>query len=186
MTTRPSQPSLYQLKVTLRDIRPPIWRRFLVPENISLRRLHDALQMVMGWGDSHLHEFDVDGVLYGPPDRELGEPRESETRTKLNQVLRSPGDRLNYEYDFGDGWSHVVLLEKIREGGAAKFYPMLVAGRRACPPEDVGGPPGYLNFLEALADPQHPEHAEMLQWAGGSFDPEAFDVDSADPGLHEK
>ncbi len=173
--------SYLRLKVTLRGSKPPIWRRFLVPGSISLKRLHDCLQAVMGWTDSHLHQFEANGVLYGPPDRELGIERVSESKTTVGDVLRRPKDELRYEYDFGDGWEHSVVLEAHvppREDGR---YPILEAGARACPPEDVGGIFGYERFLEVIRNPKHAEHAETLVWAGGSFDPEAFRVDDANP-----
>ncbi len=175
---------IFQLKVTLRRSKPPIWRRFLVPGGITLKRLHDCLQAVMGWTDSHLHEFEAKGVFYGPPDRELEDTRISEARTKVDQVLRRPKDRLRYEYDFGDSWTHDVVLEAVLPPGCKGRYPMVMAGKRACPPEDVGGLPGYYRFLQAVADPKHPEHDEMLDWIDGTFDPEAFDVRDANLAIH--
>lgn len=170
---------IYRLKVTLRGSRPPIWRRFLVPSAISLKRLHDALQAVMGWTDSHLHQFEAGGVRYGTSDPEYGLRRVSEARTTLDQVLRHPKDRLVYEYDFGDSWEHSVVLEAVLPPEPQAVYPVIEAGRRACPPEDVGGIPGYEGFLEAIADPDHPEHRDLLEWIGGDFDPEGFSVGEA-------
>ncbi len=175
---------LYQLKVTLAGIRPSVWREFLVPRDISLKRLHDSLQMVMGWTDSHLHQFNRDGVIYGTSDPDSGLRCVSENTTKLDAVLRKPGDRLTYEYDFGDSWEHEVRLEKVLEPTGPGFFPVILAGRRACPPEDVGGVPGYYHFLEVLADPKHPAHADMLEWVGDSFDPEAYDAKRANLELH--
>ncbi|MCU0580509.1 MAG: plasmid pRiA4b ORF-3 family protein [Desulfobacterota bacterium] len=164
--------------------RPPIWRRFLVPGGITLKRLHDSLQMVMGWYGGHLHQFLWGGELFGPADREIGINRISETKTKVDQLLRRPKDRLLYEYDFGDSWEHDVVLEAILPPGQGGLYPIVEAGKRACPPEDVGGIPGYEDFLEILANPKHPEYEEMLEWAGGSFDPGHFDPREANLAIH--
>lgn len=173
---------IYQLKVTLRDIRPPIWRRFAVPSDIPLKRLHEALQLIMGWTDSHLHQFEARGGRYGPPDRDL--ERTNEATTTLDRVLRKPKDRMTYEYDFGDGWMHDVELEKVLPPSSEGLFPIMLAGKRACPPEDVGGAPGYARFLAIMANPKHPEHRDMLDWADGPFDPEAYDVGQANLDLH--
>jgi hypothetical protein len=138
----------------------------------------------MGWTDSHLHQFQKDGVLYGTSDREFGMTRVSENRTTVEQLLRRPKDRLTYEYDFGDDWVHDVMLEAVLPPGGDGRYPIVEAGRRACPPEDVGGVYGYAHFLEVLADPKHPEHAELMEWAGESFDPELFDVQETNLAIH--
>jgi hypothetical protein len=176
--------SIFQLKITLRGSRPPIWRRVLVPGNVTLLQLHGILQQVMGWTDSHLHQFRVGEEYFGSSDLDLGEEIRSEQRTRLNQVLSRPKDRMSYEYDFGDGWDHLVVLEKVLPSAPGVRFPMVVAGARACPPEDVGGIAGYEEFLEAIGDPLHPDHAAMVEWAGGDFDPEAFDVSEADRRFH--
>lgn len=170
---------VYRLKVTLRGIRPPIWRRIEVPAAISLFDLHATVQAAMGWDDCHLHQFIHGGIYYGPPDREFDMPMESERRTRLADLLRQPKDRLTYEYDFGDNWQHEVMLEAIGEVQPEAKYPRVVDGKRACPPEDVGGVPGYEDFVLAIRDPEHEEHASMLEWVGGRFDPEHFDVITA-------
>ena len=184
MRIRSTGAPLYRLKVTLRGSRPPIWHRFLVPSDITLKRLHDALQAVMGWTNSHLHQFEVRGVLYGTSDREYGLQRVSENRTTLHCVLRRPRDRMTYEYDFGDSWLHDLVLEAILPPEPGALYPVVEAGRRACPPEDVGGIHGYYGFLEALRDPRHPDHRDMLSWVGGAFDPEDFNVQQANLAIH--
>ena len=167
---------LYTLKVTLRDIRPPIWRRIEAPAGLTLLELHHLLQVAFGWTDSHLHQFIHEGLHYGAPDREFGMPFISERRTRLGDLLMQPKQRLTYEYDFGDGWEHDVVLETIGEPGAGLRYPRVIDGKRACPPEDVGGVPGYEEFVAVLRDPMHDEHQGMLAWAGGRFDPEEFDL----------
>lgn len=176
--------SLYRMKVTLRGIRPPIWRRFLVPSDITLKRLHDSLQAVMGWTDSHLHQFEAQGVRYGTPDREFDDAKISENKIALNDVLCRTKDRLIYEYDFGDSWIHDVVFEAVLPPGKNGRYPIIEAGRRACPPEDCGGCYGYMELLEALSNPKHPEHENLVDWIGGSFDPEAFDVLQANIAIH--
>ena len=171
--------SVYQIKVTLKDIQPPIWRRVQVPSNISLNKLHRILQAVMPWDDYHLHQFIIGGVNYGEPDPDddFGFELKSDRTAKLNQVASGAGARFTYEYDFGDGWEHEILIEKVLPPETGVRYPICLGGKRACPPEDCGGVPGYARFLEAIRNPEHEEHDELLQWAGGSFDPEAFDLD---------
>jgi len=139
MRIRATGDAIYRLKVSLRGIRPPIWRRFQVPADMTLRKLHDCLQEVMGWTDSHLHQFEAGGVIYGTPDADFGVATINETRARLEQVLRRPKDRLTYEYDFGDGWEHDVVLEGILPPAPAARYPIVEDGKRACPPEDCGG-----------------------------------------------
>jgi hypothetical protein len=132
----------------------------------------------------HLHQFEVGGVLYGTSDRQFGLTRVSENKTTVDQVLRRPKDRLSYEYDFGESWVHDVILEAILEQAGDGRYPIIEAGRRACPPEDIGGVHGYSHFLEVLANSKHPEHQEMKEWVGGSFDPEFFNVHGANLAIH--
>ncbi len=167
----------YRLKVTLRGSRPPIWRRVQVDADATLLRLHEILQVVMGWTESHLHQFRRGATLYGRPDPELGMHQENERRIRLRDVLRRPKDRMIYEYDFGDGWEHDVVLGASTSTVGNKPAVRVLAGKGACPPEDVGGLWGYFRFLEAIQTPKHPEHHDMLEW-GGQFDPDAFDVEA--------
>ena len=173
-----SSVSVYQFKVTLRDSKPPIWRRIQVRSDTTLYKLHQTLQVVMGWSDYHLHQFVIHGVYYGTPDPEFDYEVKNEKRVKLNQVISGEKEKFVYEYDFGDSWNHMILLEKILPLDQEVAYPICPAGKRACPPEDCGGIWGYYDFLEAIQDPKHPEHDEMLEWVGGSFDPEEFDLDA--------
>ena len=168
---------VFQLKITLRGSKPPIWRRMQVRGSTTLYKMHYILQDVMDWDDYHLHQFIVDGVYYGVPDQEWAPEIISERRVKLEQIVSVEKDRFVYEYDFGDSWEHVIVVEKVLPAEPGVRYPVCLTGRRACPPEDVGGIWGYYDFLEAIQDPKHPEHEDMLEWIGGSFDPEAFDVD---------
>jgi len=169
--------SSYQLKITLRGSRPPIWRRFVVPDTITLPELHEVIQIVMGWTDSHLHEFVVGRVSYGVPDPEFPSGPRNEARVRINRLLDKEKQKLMYLYDFGDGWEHVVELEKIIIGDKASSKPRCITGKRACPPEDCGGIYGYYDFLEAIKDSDHPEHDNMIEWWGGDFDPEFFDME---------
>jgi hypothetical protein len=169
--------SIYQLKVTLKGSRPPIWRRVLVPGDIRLSDLHDVLQVVMGWHDYHLHVFTAGGESYGALDPDYGlEDTIDERRVPLSRIAKTPGSRILYEYDFGDSWYHELLVEKILPPDPGVQYPICVTGRRACPPEDIGGIWRYGQFLAAIADPENPDHEELLEWIGGNFDPGAFDL----------
>ena len=172
-----------QLKVTLRGTRPPIWRRFQVPGSMQLSRLHAVLQVVMGWMDGHLHQFRVGDTYYGRPDPEFGCEHKNESKFRVDQVLGRPKARMVYEYDFGDGWEHDVVLESVTTASRGVRYPLVLAGKRRCPPEDVGGIGGYHHFLEAMRDPKHPEHKDLRNWWGGSFDPDAFSVEETDVAL---
>lgn len=177
---------IWKLKVTLRGIRPAVWRRLEVPAELSLFELHRVIQGAMGWSDSHLHQFIHRGTYYGAPDREFGLPTVSERRTRLTDLLERPKDRLAYEYDFGDSWEHDVVLEGIEATQPGARYPRVTAGKRACPPEDVGGCHGYAEFVAAISDPGHDEHQSMLTWAGGRFDPERFDLLAANDRVPKK
>jgi hypothetical protein len=175
---------LFQLKVTLRDSHPPIWRRVQVPKELTLERLHDVLQIVMGWTDSHLHQFKLGDRYYGTPDPDAPFEVISEKRVRLDKVLPGPKARMVYEYDFGDSWQHDVVLEKEVPATPGQLYPLVLAGERECPPEDVGGIGGFYHFLDIITNPKHPEHPEMMQWVGGRFDPEAFDLQQINRALH--
>ncbi len=183
MAKPPAQ--VYQIKVTLNDTRPPIWRRIQVPADTTLRKLHDILQIVMGWTDSHLHQFVIGGANYGATEYDEGGELEllPEQRYRLGELVPKPGTRFQYEYDFGDGWEHSLLVEKIQPPEPGMRYPLCQAGKRACPPEDVGGVWGYQDFLKAIRNPRHPEHDEYTAWIGGDFDPEAFDPDDINARL---
>jgi len=169
----------FQFKIILSDIRPAIWRRIQV-RDCSLAKLHDYLQVAFGWENYHMHQFEIDGERYGtePEDFGFGPEMHDESDVMLSELLINAGTRSPwiYEYDFGDGWQHRIVFEGYPTREAE--YPLCVEGERACPPEDIGGPWGYAEYLEAIADPHHESHAEFLEWSG-PFDPEAFDASKA-------
>ena len=181
----PRQPqSVHQLKVTLLETTPPIWRRLQVASTINLRRLHDVIQATMGWMQSHLYEFRVDGVEYGEPSSEYDLPSARRAKsTQLRQVTPEPGTTLHYLYDFGDGWKHEVLVEAVLLPEPRVSYPRCIGGERACPPEDVGGIGGYEEFLTVIGNPRHREYQDLMAWSGGHFDPEAFDLAAINAAL---
>ena len=178
--------SIYQLKITLKDCRPPIWRRVQVRSDATLAHLHWVIQFSMGWTNSHLHSFTIQGIEYGVPMPELGFDEmglRDEQPVKLSKVIPGEKFKFSYLYDFGDSWEHDILVEKMLEADPEINYPICIKAQRACPPEDCGGGWGYRNFLEAIQDPDHPEHDELLEWVGGSFDPEDADFDEINPLL---
>jgi len=176
---------IYQIKVTLKGCKPPIWRRLLVPSDVTLADLHQIIQAAMGWWDYHLHQFNIGGIFYGEPHPDYGGwiKMRDEQEFRLNQVVPGAKSRFTYEYDFGDSWVHMILVEKVLPPEPGQAYPVCIEGRRARPPEDVGGVWGYADFLEAIQDPEHPEHEAYLEWVGGEFDPEAFDLDEVNAAL---
>ncbi|MEB2287951.1 MAG: plasmid pRiA4b ORF-3 family protein [Anaerolineae bacterium] len=181
-----SETSIYQLKVTLRDSKPPIWRRVLVPGDITLGELHDVIQAVMDWDNSHLHQFTFPDRYYSDPffglDERVGNVGD-ENRVILSRIVPGEKFKFMYEYDFGDSWEHIILVEKILPPDPGQQLPVCVKGARACPPEDVGGIWGYYGFLEALQDPNHPDHNMYLEWIDGEWDAEAFDLNEVNDQL---
>ena len=137
----------------------------------------------MGWADYHLHQFIVGRTYYGVPHPDYGFDMRNEKRMKLNQIVASEGFKFRYEYDFGDGWLHNLLVEKVLPPQPGQQYPVCIKGKRACPPEGVGGVWGYYGFLEAIQNPNHPEHEGYLEWVGDEFDPEEFDLDAVNEAL---
>jgi len=172
---------VYRLKITLADIKPSVWRRVEV-EDCNLLKLHKIIQIVMGWSGYHLWVFDIEGDQYG--DDPEGDPdMVSARKLKLGEMVWAKVKKFRYLYDFGDNWEHVIQIEKVLDVDPQVKYPRCVKGRRACPPEDCGGPWGYGDFLAAVQNPGHESHEEMLEWVGGGFDPEAFDIEAANKEL---
>lgn len=181
---RTASGSVFQLKVTLQDTKPPIWRRVLVDGRATLDHVHEVIQAAFGWWNYHLHEFEVGRTRFGvpDPDEDWGEPPRDERRARLDAIA-SEGSTFRYTYDFGDGWEHRVAVEKVLPASSVATFPACIDGRRACPPEDCGGTWGYRELLEILADPAHPEHDERTEWLGRPFDPETFDPSEFEDNL---
>jgi hypothetical protein len=178
--------SIYQLKVTLRGSRPPIWRRLQASGTTSLEKLHWIIQTAFGWTNSHLHQFIVDRQTYSLPEFELdefGDEIKNERRAKLGQLGLGPKSKFVYEYDFGDDWDHEIIVEKVLEKEAGVAYPRCTGGKRAGPPEDCGGVWGYERLQEVIKDPKDDEYESMMEWLGGGFDPEHFDLEEINEQL---
>ncbi len=179
---------VYQIKITLKHSKPPIWRRVLISSETTLSRLHEIIQAAMGWYDGHLHAFRINGEEYSTPPpydsdhlAELG--MKSTHGKRLSALVSGEGAKFHYDYDFGDDWEHVILIEKVLPADAEQSLPVCIKGKRACPPEDIGGLWGYYHFLEAIKDPDHEEHEMYTEWIGGDFDPEVFDLDAVNGQL---
>jgi hypothetical protein len=171
--------TIHTLKVTLREVKPPVWRLIEVPSELFLSDLGNILIGVMGWAGTHLHRFDIDGAPY-----EVRYPGEEPTGLdqslfRIGRVLPYVGMKATWDYEFGDGWEHELLVEAISLRKRGHQYPVCVDGRRACPPDDCGGPGGYVELLEAITNPNHPDHDELSAWAPANFDPDRFDTGEA-------
>ena len=175
---------VYQFKITLKDIKPLIWRRIWVPKTYTFWDFHVAIQDSMGWYDCHLHEFEIVNLL-SVTKTIIGIPNEDEDfanyktlpgwKQKIADYFSKENKSANYIYDFGDNWEHKIILEKILPKENNITYPLCIKGERACPPEDCGGSYGYEDFLKIIGDPNDEQHEEMLEWIGGEFDSEHFD-----------
>ena len=182
---------IVRAEVHILDIEPQISRVLELPITLNLAQLHEVLQAAFGWTDSHLHQFNIGGLIYGAPEFDEDGLSDSKTfeATEVRMLdLHFPYDRdenalsILYEYDFGENWRHLLRVERVpREEGAK--YPRCIAGKRSGPPEDVGGTSGYANFLEAWLDPQHEEHKDMRRWVGRTFHPEACDIDQINKAI---
>ena len=191
----PSKPSrrieplrVYQLRLELLFIEPVIWRTILVPETLTLPKLDRVIQAAMGWTNSHLHAWRIDGRRYGVPDPEWDSPGEllDERKFTVGSVLGDHIDEFFYDYDFGDGWEHRIVVEKrLAADTERNTWPMCIAGANACPPEDVGGPPGYMDFVQAMSDPMHTDHLPTWRWNGGPFDPASFSLNDANRAIRK-
>ncbi|MBC8509191.1 MAG: plasmid pRiA4b ORF-3 family protein [Chloroflexi bacterium] len=180
---KPPKENIYQLKVTLRESKPPIWRQLWVSDETNLFDLHKIIQVAMGWTNSHLHQFIIDGGYYSIPSDEDWEPVIDEREYQIAKIAPKEQRKFTYEYDFGDSWEHEILVEKILPMDPDTAYPKCIKGKRACPPEDVGGVWGFEEFLEAMKDPKHEEHESYVTWWGGQYDPEAFDLEEINQEL---
>lgn len=179
---------VYQLRVELQHIAPPVWRRILVPGSIKLAKLNRIVQAAMGWTNSHLHDWNIEQRRYGIPDKEWGgsDNMLDERKFSIGAVLGEQVQTFGYHYDFGDGWEHIITVEECLPAQEGRNdWPMCLAGENACPPEDVGGPPGYLDFLEAMHNPTHEQHADYWCWWGGPFDAKAFSINIANLAMRK-
>ncbi|MCB1869413.1 MAG: plasmid pRiA4b ORF-3 family protein [Gammaproteobacteria bacterium] len=174
---------LFQIRISLSEVEPPVWRRLLISSSTDLAELHQVIQIAMGWSNSDLHQFTADHQQFGIPDTEYGDSLTPERGKRIGSLLKHENQWITYEYDFGDSWEHKILLEKILPFQPEAAGPRCIDGRRSCPPEDVGGAWGYQEFLEAYTDSGHPDHREKVEWIGDGFDPEHFDIDEVNKKL---
>lgn len=184
--TRPDPPSpaRHQLLVTLVDSDPLVWRRLAVPSGTTLAKLHCIVQCAMGWTDSHLHQFTIADTVYGDPELLIDDPPGASTRqARLGQVAPAVGAVIQYEYDFGDGWDHLIVVERLLWGAPEAKGAVCLAGGGACPPEDCGGIGGYTDLLATLRHGHGQGYREVLAWLGGPCDPAAFDLAAANRAL---
>lgn len=165
-----------RVRIGLNDIEPEIWRLVEVPLGTHLKGLHDVIQAAMGWQDYHLFEFRIGDKRYGIPEGDWdGEVLQAKSMTLATLVSKGI-DRFDYVYDFGDNWEHTIAIESVADADPTVKYPRFVDGKRRGPPEDVGGPPGFFDFLEALANPRHSEHRRLVEWYGGPYDADDLDL----------
>ncbi|MGE0197301.1 MAG: plasmid pRiA4b ORF-3 family protein [Parachlamydiales bacterium] len=169
---------IYQFKISLLDIKPLIWRRILIEPENTLEDFHQAIQLSMGWEDYHLYSFNYEGQCFEFD----GNVRPS---SKLTGLKMKKGDEILYVYDFGDGWEHKIELETLIPRNKELFYPCCIDGKRSCPPEDSGGPFGYLEKLKILKNKKHPDHEEVVEWMGKDFDPEYFDLNEVNTDMRD-
>jgi hypothetical protein len=174
-----------QLRVTLDGVQPQVWRRILISADVTVHQLHRAIQMAMGWKDSHLYSIEIGGLLLSDPTRWDERPAgmKDSRKSRLSEYGLLEGASIEYHYDFGDGWRHQVVVERVGAASKERRLPVCLAGERACPPEDSGGPHGYEELLVAYRDPQHPDHLDIQSWFPRGFDPEAFDLVEANRRL---
>jgi hypothetical protein len=167
---------ILQFKITLKHIEPKIWRRFLVRDTITFADMHHIIQTVMGWEDDHLHQFALSKYDYIGNVGQMPGEVEDERKIPVKKIFGAPKVKITYEYDFGDGWEHELILEKILEEEKGMKYPHCVKGENSCPPEDCGGPWGFADMMEKLKAADSEEKEELLEWLGDDYDPSSFDL----------
>jgi hypothetical protein len=179
--------NIIQLKITLQWTKPPIWRRVLVDKSTTFEQLHYIIQTAMGWTNSHLHEFDVNGYRIAVPYEEFDDGFDDESidasTVSIDKFVTEAKSAFRYTYDFGDGWEHKIVVEKFLPQDAKIKYPICIGGKLNCPPEDCGGVPGFYELLEILGNKKHPDRKEMLEWLGYQYDAEYFDKDEINQEL---
>lgn len=172
---------IIQLKITLQGTKPPIWRRVLVDKTTTFEQLHHIIQIAMGWTNSHLHEFDINGYRIVEPneefDADFGSENIDSATVTLDSIISDTKEKFVYTYDFGDSWKHQIVVEKFLPRDTKTKYPICIDGKLNCPPEDCGGIPGFYNLLDIIGNKRHPDRKEMLEWLGGQYDAEHFDKD---------
>ena len=168
--------NIYQLKISLINSRPEIWRRILVNSDILLVDFHRIIQTTMGWTNSHLHLFTDNNSTYSPREFEVEGTKNSRV-VKLSKILKKEGEKILYEYDFGDGWEHSIVLEKIIS------IPTCIDGERNCPPEDCGGLGGYEELQKIISTPEHSEYDEMMEWLGEKYNPDQISIEKINKDL---
>ena len=176
----------YQIKIELFDSKPKIWRRLIIPSDLLLSDLHKVLQTTMGWTNSHLHMFIKGKVMLEPPTEEAYWESKAIDYTgyTIDRLLEVKNDKIQYEYDFGDSWVHIITLEKVIENYIGTL-PVCTAGALNCPPEDVGGIWGFQEFKKIMKKSSHPEHEEYIEWYGEEYDPKYFDLDEINEMLQD-
>ncbi len=183
---------IYQIQIALREFKPKIWRRILIPSDILLSDFHKVIQTTMGWTNSHLHQFIKNRTFYSVkhPDDDMYSDMDNvdykKKKTRISELLSTEKDKIIYEYDFGDGWEHDIILEKILPFDGKIKYPICVTGKMNCPPEDCGGVWGYADILDILKQPDHEEYESFIEWLGDEFDPMYFDEVEINELLREK
>lgn len=184
------QDSVYQLKITLQRTRPSIWRKVLIDPNLQLGALHQIIQTAMGWDNSHLHHFRKDKMFFSSEKPDFADNLTKSVYkrydgVKVSHLLKKEKDKIEYEYDFGDSWIHIITLEKILPYDDTVEYPVCIGGKRQCPPEDCGGLGGFYYMLEVLKDPNHEDYEDFMDWLGEDFDPEFVDIEEINKLLKE-
>jgi len=178
---------VYQIQISLTNSKPEIWRKILVQPNLSLANFHMTIQIVMGWDNSHLHQFIKNKTFYTrkmEDDMTWGDLNNVDYKgLKISDLLKNENDKIDYEYDFGDSWHHDIVLEKILDTSEKTKYPTCIDGKLACPPEDCGGIWGYSDLLKVLNNPGHKDYADLLDWLDGEFDPNYFNIEKTNLNL---
>ena len=181
---------IFQIQIALKGFKPKIWRRILIPSDLFLSDFNKIIQTTMGWTNSHLNQFIKNRIFYTKrmPDDDLWDEMDNVDykKMKITDLLKKEKEKIIYEYDFGDGWEHDIILEKILAIDDKIKYPIWLTGKMNCPPEDCGGVWGYADMLEALKQPDHEEHDSYIEWLGGEYDPEYFDKDEVNEMLKER
>jgi hypothetical protein len=167
---------IIQMKISLEGIKPEIWRRFVVDISISLSDLHDTIQVIMGWGNTHIYAFYINGAEYLTPEGQFDSDAKDPNAKNLKNLKLKTGDVIRYVYDFGDNWEHTIKIEKVSISEEKTLLPRCLEGARNCPPEDCGAIPGYKDILEAMKNPNSAVAKEILEWLGEPYDPELFDL----------